>query len=223
MQCRTGDLLHKTGRFLPWHRGFTLAHETLLRDECGYTGNIPYWNWTYVTYMFIFHVCTFTHCEESLTFRSDAGHFSTAKILTPEHFGSNGIGPNHAVVDGPFGSEYTHHLVVVVVRPDLMLRVRRLDPSSRARRREHRTHAHEDRRRNQLNLRPSKVSFTFHFHLERPHPSPLTPLPFEGTSTNARQRPPTAPSCAAPTPILERSPYTAEVCTAACISVLEAI
>ncbi|EIM81501.1 Di-copper centre-containing protein [Stereum hirsutum FP-91666 SS1] len=81
----TGDLLHKTGRFLPWHRGFTLAHETLLRNECGYTGNIPYWNWT-----------------------SDAGHFSTAKILTPEHFGSNGIGANHAVVDGPFGNLTLH-------------------------------------------------------------------------------------------------------------------
>lgn len=45
---RTGDLLHKTGRFLPWHRGFLLAHETILRKECGYTGHIPYWNWSWV-------------------------------------------------------------------------------------------------------------------------------------------------------------------------------
>lgn len=50
MECRTGDLLHKTGRFLPWHRGFTLAHETLLREECGYTGHLPYWNWSCVSY-----------------------------------------------------------------------------------------------------------------------------------------------------------------------------
>lgn len=91
--------------------------------------------------------------------RSDAGHFSTAKILTPEHFGSNGIGPNHAVVDGPFGSQYTHNLVEVD-RPNPRARIRRLDPPSRARQYKHRTQAHEDRRRDQLHLRPSKVSFT---------------------------------------------------------------
>ncbi|KAI0528040.1 hypothetical protein F5B22DRAFT_632546 [Xylaria bambusicola] len=37
--------IHGTGNFLTWHRYFTWAYETALRDECGYKGNQPYWNW----------------------------------------------------------------------------------------------------------------------------------------------------------------------------------
>jgi tyrosinase len=31
---------------LPWHRLFTSYYEKLLRDECGYRGAQPYWDWT---------------------------------------------------------------------------------------------------------------------------------------------------------------------------------
>ena len=31
---------------LPWHRYFIYQWETALRDECGYTGYQPYWDWT---------------------------------------------------------------------------------------------------------------------------------------------------------------------------------
>lgn len=31
---------------LPWHRYFVWQYETALRDECGYTGTQPYWDWT---------------------------------------------------------------------------------------------------------------------------------------------------------------------------------
>ncbi|KAH8892710.1 Di-copper centre-containing protein [Thozetella sp. PMI_491] len=37
--------IHGTGNFLTWHRYFTWAYETALRDECGYKGAQPYWNW----------------------------------------------------------------------------------------------------------------------------------------------------------------------------------
>ncbi|KAK8037835.1 Di-copper centre-containing protein [Apiospora marii] len=37
--------IHNTGNFLGWHRYFVHAYETILRDECGYTGYAPYWNW----------------------------------------------------------------------------------------------------------------------------------------------------------------------------------
>lgn len=30
--------IHNTGNFLGWHRYFVHAYETVLRDECGYTG-----------------------------------------------------------------------------------------------------------------------------------------------------------------------------------------
>ena len=35
------DYVHFDGVFLPWHRYFLHAHETLLRNECNYTGPIP--------------------------------------------------------------------------------------------------------------------------------------------------------------------------------------
>ena len=34
--------IHFVGAFLPFHRYFLLAHETLLKKECGYKGPIPY-------------------------------------------------------------------------------------------------------------------------------------------------------------------------------------
>lgn len=33
------------GNFLSWHRYFTWSYEKALREECGYTGYQPYWNW----------------------------------------------------------------------------------------------------------------------------------------------------------------------------------
>ncbi|KAJ0383292.1 hypothetical protein COL922a_010781 [Colletotrichum nupharicola] len=33
------------GNFLTWHRYFTWAYENALREECGYEGYQPYWNW----------------------------------------------------------------------------------------------------------------------------------------------------------------------------------
>ncbi|KAJ4363968.1 hypothetical protein N0V83_009422 [Neocucurbitaria cava] len=37
--------IHGTGNFLSWHRYFTWAYETVLRNECGYKGYQPYYNW----------------------------------------------------------------------------------------------------------------------------------------------------------------------------------
>jgi len=40
------DEIHLVGQFLPWHRRFLKVYETSLREECGYTGAHPYWNWS---------------------------------------------------------------------------------------------------------------------------------------------------------------------------------
>lgn len=32
--------------FLGWHRWFIWEMEQALRNECNYTGSIPYWDWT---------------------------------------------------------------------------------------------------------------------------------------------------------------------------------
>ena len=34
------------GHFLPWHRYFGATYEKALREECGYKGAQPYWDWT---------------------------------------------------------------------------------------------------------------------------------------------------------------------------------
>ncbi|OCL11990.1 Di-copper centre-containing protein [Glonium stellatum] len=36
---------HLDGIFLSWHRNFVRLHEKALREECGYKGAQPYWNW----------------------------------------------------------------------------------------------------------------------------------------------------------------------------------
>ncbi|KAK7959707.1 tyrosinase [Apiospora aurea] len=36
---------HYTGNFMAWHRWFIYTYETALRDECGYQGYQPYWDW----------------------------------------------------------------------------------------------------------------------------------------------------------------------------------
>lgn len=37
--------IHYTGNFLAWHRYFTWQYEQALRNECGYKGYQPYWDW----------------------------------------------------------------------------------------------------------------------------------------------------------------------------------
>jgi tyrosinase len=39
--------IHGTGNFLTWHRYFTWAYEQVLRNECGYKGYQPYYQWAY--------------------------------------------------------------------------------------------------------------------------------------------------------------------------------
>ena len=41
---QTGTI-HGTGNFLSWHRYFVHGYEKALKEECGYKGSQPYWNW----------------------------------------------------------------------------------------------------------------------------------------------------------------------------------
>ncbi|KAM3084433.1 hypothetical protein ACMFMG_001463 [Clarireedia jacksonii] len=38
--------IHFVGQFLPYHRYFVASYEKALREECGYSGAQPYWDWT---------------------------------------------------------------------------------------------------------------------------------------------------------------------------------
>lgn len=37
--------IHYSGTFPPWHRWFVYTYEKALREECGYKGYQPYWDW----------------------------------------------------------------------------------------------------------------------------------------------------------------------------------
>ncbi|KAH4102311.1 hypothetical protein HBI81_009010 [Parastagonospora nodorum] len=39
--------IHGTGSFLSWHRYFTWTFEQMLRNECGFKGDLPYYNWAW--------------------------------------------------------------------------------------------------------------------------------------------------------------------------------
>ncbi|KAL4752251.1 hypothetical protein BDW72DRAFT_212133 [Aspergillus terricola var. indicus] len=39
--------IHATGSFFAWHRHFVYLYEKALREECGYTGYQPYWEWSH--------------------------------------------------------------------------------------------------------------------------------------------------------------------------------
>lgn len=37
--------IHFSGIFPPWHRWFIYSYEKALREECGFDGYLPYWDW----------------------------------------------------------------------------------------------------------------------------------------------------------------------------------
>ncbi|KAL4816198.1 hypothetical protein BDW67DRAFT_185023 [Aspergillus spinulosporus] len=81
------DIIHHVGQFLPWHRYYMHIYETLLRDECGYTGSIPWWN-------------------EQLD--ADSGNMWQSPMWGPDSFGGNGTGSDLCVPDGRFANMSLH-------------------------------------------------------------------------------------------------------------------
>ncbi|KAF1962879.1 Di-copper centre-containing protein [Byssothecium circinans] len=39
--------IHTNGAFLTWHRHFLNLYQKALREECGFKGTLPYWNWAW--------------------------------------------------------------------------------------------------------------------------------------------------------------------------------
>ncbi|KAM0135572.1 hypothetical protein ACHAO1_005121 [Botrytis cinerea] len=82
----TSTSTHKASAFLPWHRYYIQIYENALKDDCSYTGTLPYWDWSL-----------------------DWEDFSRAPIWGHDNFGSDGnldaetsVGDGHCVIDGPF-------------------------------------------------------------------------------------------------------------------------
>lgn len=57
--------VHQTPLFLPWHRYFVYGYETMLRNECGYEAQFPWW----------YEV-------------QDAGNFAGSGLFEPDYFGT---------------------------------------------------------------------------------------------------------------------------------------
>ncbi|MBW0515460.1 hypothetical protein O181_055175 [Austropuccinia psidii MF-1] len=46
VHCNSRSKVHLNEIFLSWHAYFLVIYEKVLRDECGYLGALPYWNWS---------------------------------------------------------------------------------------------------------------------------------------------------------------------------------
>lgn len=68
--------VHGNAKFLLWHRYYLWTYEQLLRNECGFTANLPWFDETRY-----------------------AGNFAASSIFSPDWFGSVDVGGN-CVTDG---------------------------------------------------------------------------------------------------------------------------
>ncbi|KAK0124192.1 hypothetical protein ONS95_009173 [Cadophora gregata] len=96
--------IHWVGHFILWHRYITAAYEAALRDECGYTGGQPYWDWA--------RDADTVDPNSTAIFETDIfsptvgfdGNGRYIKDTTPEQnpFGLTGRTGGGCVTDGPF-------------------------------------------------------------------------------------------------------------------------
>ncbi|EAW12056.1 tyrosinase family protein [Aspergillus clavatus NRRL 1] len=79
--------IHTNGALVGWHREFLWLWEQALRDECGYRGAVPYWNWS-----------LYPDLASSPLFDGSPTSFS----------GDGDPNANYCVTNGPFVSMQTH-------------------------------------------------------------------------------------------------------------------
>ncbi|PYH47062.1 tyrosinase family protein [Aspergillus saccharolyticus JOP 1030-1] len=103
--------IHNNGLLLPWHRHFTWLWEQALRQECGYTGVQPYWNWA----LYMDDLWTSPLFDNSATSLSGNGVSNASTAEHPPLCPANLDGclpPGHGggcVTAGPFAN-WTIHL-----------------------------------------------------------------------------------------------------------------
>ena len=88
IHSRVGYFTHHSAPFLPWHRYFLHIYETTLRDKCGYSGTLVYWDWT----------LDWEALENSPLFDSQTGFGGDGEVggeITVSRTG-------RCVIDGPF-------------------------------------------------------------------------------------------------------------------------
>ncbi|EAW10804.1 putative polyphenol monooxygenase [Aspergillus clavatus NRRL 1] len=98
--------IHNDGLLLPWHRHFLYLFEKALRDECGYTGHLPYWDWSRYDNVNLTHTALFDNSPTSLS-GDGAYNPNEQTICTPEGCMGRGTGGG-CVTGGPFADWPTH-------------------------------------------------------------------------------------------------------------------
>jgi tyrosinase len=80
--------IHWVGHFTLWHRYFVATYEKALKEECGYTGGQPYWDWSQDAEP---QNPTSTRIFDSEIWQPDTG------------FGGNGVWVERNASNNPFG------------------------------------------------------------------------------------------------------------------------
>ncbi|KAJ3183040.1 hypothetical protein HDU87_007462 [Geranomyces variabilis] len=78
-------LTHNAASFLPWHRQFLGIYEYWLNKNCGYSGGIPFWDWSI-----------------------DSQAPERSPILSDQWFGGNGRGADDCITNGQFKNVKTY-------------------------------------------------------------------------------------------------------------------
>jgi len=97
------DEIHLVGQFLPWHRRFVNVYETALRNECGYSGAQPYWNWS----QDVDYKNTFIHSpvfDPKTGFGGNGYHVPGYAGLFGNESSIGGFTGGGCITDGPFAS-----------------------------------------------------------------------------------------------------------------------
>ncbi|KAF9889993.1 hypothetical protein FE257_006673 [Aspergillus nanangensis] len=98
--------IHWVGHFVLWHRYYIATYEKALREECGYKGAQPYWNWS----LDASSDNSSTAIYETEVFDAEVGFGGNGDYMsaTPEQNPLNLTGHTGGgcVKDGPFSSKY---------------------------------------------------------------------------------------------------------------------
>ncbi|KAH8828604.1 hypothetical protein DL96DRAFT_1012081 [Flagelloscypha sp. PMI_526] len=98
--------VHWVAQFLPWHRYYLWLYESVLIQECGYQGALPYWDEV-----------------------KDAGFYAQSDLFQPSSFGGDGD-PSRGwcISTGPFAATTLHIGQGDIVQDHCL--TRRFDPSA---------------------------------------------------------------------------------------------
>ncbi len=88
IHSHVGYTTHHSASFLPWHRYLLHIYHNTLREQCGYTGELIYWDWT----------LDWDNLEHSPVFDPETGFGGDGDTNGEITIGNTG----RCVVDGPF-------------------------------------------------------------------------------------------------------------------------